>query len=259
MKKSVSFPGTAITALVILAFLVILPVSGQVYQSTATHSLDTNGTGAGLTGVTATTTPAHSVSATISSEIPVVGEPVTISGTVTGKAPPSNVHIWVFAGSYMNVTSVPLNSYGMFSKTLSTTELTPALYFVYIQSPGPNGEFDVDIENAGISSGQVINTRTNTTIFNITGMGSIQDSAASQALSDAIADQGFDDAYTKLTFQLTASGNTTVTMQTTSATPGTSVVPSETTTARSPLSLEITGLALVTGVLAVTIHGRKRN
>jgi hypothetical protein len=158
----------------------------------------------------------------------------------------------------MNVTSVPLNSYGMFSKTLSTTGLTPALYFVYIQSPGPNGEFEVDIEKVGIYSGQVINTRTNATIFNITGIGSVHDSAASQALSDAIADQGFDDAYTKLTFQLTATGNTTATMQTISATPGTSAAPSATTTVRSPLSLEITGLALVTGGLAVAMHMRKR-
>jgi hypothetical protein len=258
MKKSVSFPGTAITALVVLAFLMILPVSGQVYQSTTTPSLDANSTGAGLRGITATTTPAHSVSATISSGSPAVGEPVTISGTVTGTMLPSNVHVWVFAGSYMNVTSVPLNSYGMFSKTLSTTGLTPALYFVYIQSPGPNGEFEVDIEKVGIYSGQVINTRTNATIFNITGIGSVHDSAASQALSDAIADQGFDDAYTKLTFQLTATGNTTATMQTISATPGTSAAPSATTTVRSPLSLEITGLALVTGGLAVAMHMRKR-
>ena len=89
--------------------------------------------------------------------------------------------------------------------TFPTTGLPLATYYVYVQSPGANGMFNIDLEDKGIYSGQVVNTGTNALIFNFTGTGSVQDAAASRALSDAINNQGVDDAYTKLTFQLVTS------------------------------------------------------
>ncbi len=193
-------------------------------------------------------------------ESPVVGEPVTISGTVIGSTVPADVQIWVFAGNYVNVTTVPVTVAGTFSRTYASTGMPPATYYVYIQSPGANGIYNIDVEEAGVYSGQVVNTLTNAMIFNFTGSGSVQDAAASNALSDAINNYGVDDAYTKLTFQLTATGGAQpMAGQTTAAITETSAVDSaEATTAKSPLAMEITGLALVISGLGAAMYRRKR-
>ncbi len=168
----------------------------------------------------------------------------------------AGVQIWVFAGNYVNVSTVPLNADGTFTKTYNSTGLPPATYYVYVQSPGANGNYNIDLQESGIYSGQVVNTQTNALIFNFTGTGSVQDAAASQALSDAINNQGVDDAYTKLTFQLVAPGATPLAAQTLAA-QTTAAVPAATTTAKSPLTLEITGLALVMGGLGAAMYVRK--
>ena len=85
------------------------------------------------------------ISATVSSTTPLVGEPVTISGVATGGNLASGVQIWIFAGNYVNVTTVPVNADGTFSKTYQTTGLPPATYYVFVQSPGPDGIFDIDL------------------------------------------------------------------------------------------------------------------
>jgi hypothetical protein len=217
MKKPVSLKITVI-ALVLLAALVVLPVSGVAVPTTPSSTMPF-------------------ISATVSSSTPTVGDPVTISGIATGGNLAAGVQIWVFAGNYVNVTTVPVNADGTFSKTLQTTGLPPATYYVFVQSPSTNGIFDIDLYDAGIYSGQVVNTKTKATIFNFTGTGSVQDAAASNALSDALNLPGQDDIYTKLTFQLTAPGATTLVAETAAAAPA--------TTAKSPLPLEVTAGALV--------------
>jgi hypothetical protein len=242
MKKSNSF-GMAVITLVVLAALVVLPVSGTAATSANVTSPAPNSTG--------TVAAKQFVSATVSSGAPAVGEPVTISGTVTGSMLSAGVQIWVFAGNYVNVSTVPVDANGTYSRTYPSTGMPPATYYVYIQSPGANGKYNIDLEEAGIYSGQVVNTQTNALIFNFTGTGSVQDAAAAQALSDAINNQGVDDAYTKLTFQLVAPVTTPMAVQTSAA------VPAATTTAKSPLPLEITGLALVIGGMGAAMLSRK--
>jgi hypothetical protein len=88
-------------------------------------------------------------------------------------------------------------------------------------------------------------------IFNFTGTGSVRDAAAAQELSDAINNQGIEDAYTKLTFDLIPS----IGMQT--SVPTRVVIPVATTTAKSPIPLEISGFALVIGGLSAVILSRK--
>ena len=212
--------GITVLTLVLLAALLVLPVSGAD-DASATAAKPT-------------------ISATVSSTDPTVGDTVTISGVATGSNLASGVQIWVFAGHYVNVTTVPVNADGTFSKTYQTTGLPPATYYVFVQSPGPDGVFNIDLIDTGIYSGQVINTKTNTMIFNFTGVGSVQDAAASQALSDALNMPGQDDVYTKLTFQLTAP----MAAATTPAAPATPAVPAA-TTAKSPLPVEVTAGALV--------------
>ncbi|MFA4849440.1 MAG: hypothetical protein WC626_06905 [Methanoregula sp.] len=229
MKKSVSF-GIAVIALILLAALVVLPVSGVTNATTAVTS-----TSSAASGVTVAK---PFISATVSSTTPTVGDPVTISGVATGGNLASGVQIWIFAGNYVNVSTVPVNSDGTFSKTYQTAGLPPATYYVFVQSPATDGVFDINLIDAGIYSGQVINTKTKTTVFNFTGTGSVQDAAASQALSNALNMPGQDDVYTKLTFQLMAPVATTPAAITTAAVP-------VATKTKSPMPLELTAGALV--------------
>jgi|WetSurMetagenome_2_1015567.scaffolds.fasta_scaffold55245_2 hypothetical protein len=233
MGKLESF-GIGIVALVLLAGLVTLPVSAAAV---------------GTESVSAAVK--QSVNATVSAGRTAVGEPVTISGTVSGSMISAGVQIWVFAGNYVNVSTVPVNADGTFSKTYNSIGLPPATYYVFVQSPGPNGKYNIDFQESGIYSGQVVNTETNALVFNFTGTGSVRDAAAAQSLSDAINNQGVDDAYTKLTFQLVPSIGSQPSEQTTAA------VPAATTTAKSPIPLEISGFALVIGGICAVMLSRK--
>jgi len=244
MKKPEVYP--AVIALFVLA-LVFLPASGMVYQPAQTSVSAANTT-------VPVSSATHFVSATVSSGIPVVGDPVTISGTVTGSSIPAGVRIWVFAGNYVNVSNTPVNAGGSFSQAYSTTGLPPAKYYVLVQSPGANEEYNIDLEESGLSYGQVVNAMTNTSIFNITGAEGVRNANALLALSEAIDDQGVDDAYTKLTFQLTAPVTTT-----SPTVPQTSAVPVTATTPKSPLMPEITGLALAISGICAVMRGRKRD
>jgi hypothetical protein len=246
MKKSVSF-GIAVIALVLLAALLVLPVSGVADPTTA---------------VTTTSPPASGVAiptinATISSLKPTVGDPVTISGVATGGNLASGVQIWVFAGNYVNVTTVPVNADGTFSKTYTSTGLPTATYYVFAQSPGNDGKFDIALYDSAKYSGQVVNTKTKSTVFNFTGAGSVQDAAASKALSDALNLPGQDDIYTKLTFQLTAPVATPAAAINTAVVTSTTAVPAAATTAKSPLPVEVTAGALVISGCCAALFMRK--
>ena len=239
-------------ALVLSVTLLVLPVSGMVapINTITTTAPATAGTPAVVT-VTPTTSMTTgvvvakpSISATPSSITPTVGDPLTISGVATGGNLASGVQMWIFAGNYVNVTNVPVNADGTFSKTYPTTGLPAATYYVFVQSPGNDGVFDIDLYGAGIYSGQVVNTKTKAMIFNFTGAGSIQDAAASKALSDTLNQPGNDDVYTKLTFQLTAPAATTMAAETSAATPAATAVPAAIPT-KSPLPFEVTAGALV--------------
>ena len=250
MKKSVSL-GIAVIALVLLAALVVLPVSGVATPTTAVTT-----TSPAATGVTAAK---PFISATISSTAPTVGDPVTISGVATGGNLTEGVQMWVFAGNYINVAHLPVKADGTFSNTYQTSALPPAMYYVFVQSPATDGKFDIDLIDAGIRTGQVINTRTNAMIFNFTGTGSVHDAAASQALSDALNQSGQDDIYTKLTTKLTAPGATPAAALTTVVAPVTTAVPAAATTAKSPLPVEVTAGALVISGCCAALFMRKTN
>jgi hypothetical protein len=235
MKKSVS-PVLAFIALVLLAALLVLPVSGVVPLTTSVTANSPAATGA--------TTAKPSISATESSATLSAGDPITISGVATGGNLASGIQMWVFAGNYVNVTTLPVNADGTFSRTYQTAGLPPGTYYVFVQSPSTDGIFDIDLYDAGIYSGQVVNTKTKATVFNFTGTGSVQDAAASKALSDALNLPGQDDVFTKLTFQLTAPVATTLAADTppaVAATPAAAAAP----TAKSPLPVVVPAAALV--------------
>ena len=245
MNKPGSSPQTLVIARMILAVLAVLPVSGMVTSGNPASATTTTGT-----YVISASTPSYYVTASVTTGTPVVGDPVTIFGTAAGDTLPAAVQIWVFAGNYVNVTTVPVDVAGDFSETFSTTGLLPATYFVFVESPGPNSDFNIDLAESGGFAGQVVNMATNSLIFNLTGTGSLKNENASRALSEAFSDPEVDDVYTKLTFQLSAPNTTTAI--TPSSTP-----PVPTSTARSPLAEEMCGLAMVISGLVVVKYRKK--
>ena len=166
--------------------LLVLPVSGI-----------TNGTAAG--------SPAKpTISATLSAAYITPGQPIKVMGIATGTVT-QGVQVWVFAGNYVNVSIVPVNPSGTFSATYTTTGLPPAKYYVIVQHPGSDNS--LQIMTSGYA-GQVINRKTNATIFNFTGTGSVHDEAAVTALSDAFNEPGVDDIYTKAVFTILPANET---------------------------------------------------
>jgi hypothetical protein len=238
MMRSVS-KGMIICSLLLVALLV-LPVSGVAPSNEAVSGTTSAPVNASVPYISASVSPA----------VATVGEPVTISGVATGGNLTEGVRIWAFAGNYVNVSLVPVSADGSFSKTYPTAGLPPATYYGIVQSPGADGFLNIDMETTGDRSGQVLNTKTGTLIFNFTGTGSIQDSAAAQALSDAFNLPGVDDVYTKVTFRLVAP-ETATSVSTTMA-----PVPVATAT-KSPLSIFTLLAGAGIAAIAIARHSRK--
>jgi hypothetical protein len=188
MKYVNSVPGFLIILLVMTSL--ILPVAGA-YESTASAPPDA-------------TQAKPYVSATVSSAGITAGQPITISGTATGNVTPG-IQIWIFAGNYVNVSIVPVNAEGTFSKTYNTAGLPPAIYYVFVQHPGADNNLEIMTQGY---SGQVTNMDTGSVIFNFTGMGSVHDDAAAMALTNALNAPGINDIYTKTQFIISGPGTT---------------------------------------------------
>ncbi len=230
----------ATLAILFLALLVVIPVSAADTTNSTTAT---------------TTIPKPAVSATTSSTTVTVGDPMTITGVATGGNLTAGVQIWVFAGNYVNVTTTSVNSKGEFSKLFTTAGLPPATYYIFIQSPGNDGRFDINTPQVTGYTSQVMNTKTGAVIFNFTGTGSVQDAAAAQKLSEALNQQGIDDVYTKLTLQLVApAGTTTAATSVAVTTPPVSAAP---TTAKSPVSPLVALAGIGIACLAVVAMKRK--
>ena len=232
MKQSSVF----LVSCVLLIAVLSLPVSGADETLNASANVST-GTAAPF--ISAMATPAKAT----------IGEPVTISGVATGGNLTNGVQIWVFAGNYVNDSTVLVNTDGTYSKVYQTNGLPAALYYVIVQSPGKDGSLNIVMDTTGQYSGQVMNTKTGKPIFTFTGTGSVQDSAAAQALSDAFNQPGVDDIYSKCTFQLVAAE--------TAALVSTPALPAPvTTTKKSPVAV-ITVIAAI-GLLGIAVVQRSR-
>jgi hypothetical protein len=249
MKTSRS-SGLAACAILLVIACLVLPVSVAALAVPTT----TSASSAAPSTAAATATPAKPfISATATPANPAVGAPVTISGVTSGANLSAGVQLWVFAGNYVNVTTVPVDSNGRFSKTYDSTGLPAATYYVFAQSPGLDGIFGITMQSSGQYAGQVVNVQTGATIFTFTGTGSVHDAAAAAALSDAINKQAGDDVYTKLSFNLLPPALAEVKAVSTQSTPAPAATPAPVAT-KSPLPLELTGIALaIAAIGAVSI------
>ena len=91
------------------------------------------------------------------------------------------------------------NTYDYELKSADTQSLAPGQYFVLVQHPMMNGVFDIYYD---ASTGSVINRQlgTGTSIFQLTGSGSLQNSDGANALMRAINSQNLDDTFATTSF-----------------------------------------------------------
>lgn len=153
------------------------------------------------------------VSATASQSTVAKGDKVFITGTAEGD--PSSVSIWIMGKNYAAVNTESVNSDSSFSyeiKQETTKGLSSGQYFVVVQHPMQNKQFDVYLSSTASGTadyGYVLNrllvasgstSTAGSHIFKLLGSNSLQGSDAAEALAEGINDANVDDTYTKLQF-----------------------------------------------------------
>lgn len=146
------------------------------------------------------------ISATVSQPTVAKGDDIYIRGVAEGN-PPEGVAIWVLGTNFAGRVTQTVNSGSMFEYELdgATTEgMTSGQYFVVVQHPMQNAEFDIVLSDNGYVINRQLNANstssTGLSIFKMSGPGSLQGSDAAEALVQALEDQNIDDTYTRLQF-----------------------------------------------------------
>ena len=129
------------------------------------------------------------------------GDPVYIHGIATGH-PRDGLQVWLIGYNYVKITTVSTNADNTYEyelKSADTQTLAPGQYFVLVQHPMMNAEFDIYYD---LSKGSVINRQlgTGTSIFQLTGSGSLQNTDGANALMRAINSQNLDDTFATTSF-----------------------------------------------------------
>jgi hypothetical protein len=129
------------------------------------------------------------------------GDLVYIRGIATGY-PQSGLQVWIIGYNYLKIDTVQVNEDNTYSYELRSSDtqgLASGQYYVVVQHPMMNGQFDIIYAPA---SGGVINRQlgNGTRIFQITGPGSLQSPDAAYALVRAISSQDVDDSFSSVSF-----------------------------------------------------------
>ena len=129
------------------------------------------------------------------------GDPVYIRGVATGH-PQNGLLVWIIGNNYVKIDTVMVNAdntYACELKSSDTQNLASGQYFVLIQHPMMNGQFDI-VYDPG--TGRVTNRQLGegTVIYQLTGPGSLQSPDAGFALMRAITNQNIDDSFTTVSF-----------------------------------------------------------
>lgn len=134
------------------------------------------------------------------------GDKIVIRGIAEGN-PSSGVQIWILGKNYFAVNTQSVDNDATFTYEIpasTTNSMYPGQYFVVIQHPMQNGEFDIYYEKDTQDIGRVYNRQlgidSGSAIFALTGAGSLQGSDAAEALIQGINDANIDDMYTKFQF-----------------------------------------------------------
>jgi len=154
------------------------------------------------------------VSATASQSTVAQGDKIFITGTAEGD--PNSIQIWILGKNKAIVATESVNSDASFKYEVTretTTDMYAGQYFVVVQHPMQNDEFDITQctettgpTNAATKSNYVCNMQQAIdvdhaqSIFTLLGAGSLQGSDAAEALVQGINSPNVDDTYTKLQF-----------------------------------------------------------
>jgi len=151
------------------------------------------------------------VSATVSASTVARGDSLFVRGIAEGK-PSKGVMMWVLGKNFpkdaAGITTAAVNSDATFEFEIKgssvTTNMAAGQYFVVVQHPMQNDEFDIYVPTGSESVYNRMLGGTATTggvqIFKILGAGSLQGSDAAEALVQGLTDPNVDDTYTKLQF-----------------------------------------------------------
>lgn len=142
-----------------------------------------------------TLTPGSSATTTTISQ----GDPVYIRGVATGH-PQAGLQIWFIGYNFVKLSNVQVNDDNTYEYELQksdTANLAPGQYFVLIQHPMMNGQFDVTYDSA---TGSVKNQISGKTLFKFTGSSSLQGTDAATALIQAVGSQNIDDTFATVSF-----------------------------------------------------------
>lgn len=145
--------------------------------------------------------PFVGVSGTASQSTIAQGDRLYITGTAKGR-PSIGVRIWIFGDFICLLKTVLVNpdtSYKLELSREETKKLVSGQYFVVIQHPMMNNEFDVYLDpgNKKVLSNY---PKKGTELFSIDGPMSKKGADAAIALVQALNNPGIDDTYTKLQF-----------------------------------------------------------
>jgi hypothetical protein len=146
-----------------------------------------------------TLTPGSSATTTTISQ----GDPVYIRGIATGH-PQVGLQVWFIGYNFAKVTTVQVNddnSYEYELQKSDTANLATGQYFVLIQHPMMNGQFDVVYDAA---SGSVKDVQTGKTLYKFTGSGSLQSTNSAAALIQAVGSQNIDDTFATVSFYVSS-------------------------------------------------------
>lgn len=129
------------------------------------------------------------------------GDPVNIKGIATGH-PQNGLQVWLIGNNYLKVSTISVNDDNTFTYELKDTDtrnLAGGQYYVVVQHPMMNGQFDIVYNSA---TGEITNRQLGNgmTIFQLSGSGSLQSPNGAQALIQAISSQNIDDTFTTFTF-----------------------------------------------------------
>jgi PGF-CTERM protein len=144
------------------------------------------------------------VSATTSASTVAKGDKLFITGTAEGN-PDTGIAVWILGKNKALRNTETVEDDGTFSYELTrgvTGDLASGQYFVVVQHPMYNDEFDITTKaNADdVEDAIVWNKISGVDEFILKGSNSLQGSDAAEALVQAINSPNIDDTYTKLTF-----------------------------------------------------------
>ena len=141
------------------------------------------------------------VSATASQSTVARGDRFYITGTATG-SPKKGLQIWIFGENFFLCKNAQVNPDSSFSLRINrpdTEKMESGPYFVVVQHPMMNEEFDVYLDR---SEQNILSNypKEGSILFSVIDNQGIRGPTAAQALTNAINSENIDDTYTKLQF-----------------------------------------------------------